>query len=182
MGVRVTVGNGSLPKWIAKHITAIEIANLEKLVGEIERKTEGEIVPVLVRQSLIGKIPLLARGKILKKLFFSENYLRVHADLRAELEFYRARIYHTKKKTGILLFMSFYEHRAVVLADSGIAQVLPATTWDEVVRLLSGAMKEGRLADGLTKAITQCGEVLIQHFPQQDIDENQIGNHIRISD
>lgn len=177
----MTVGNAT-PKWIQRHLSPVEIENLENLIGEIERKTEGEIVPVLVRQSVLGKIPVRAQGRILKHLFYSKNYLQVSADLRAELEFYRARIYNTKKKTGILLFLSFYERRAVVLADQGIAAKLPESTWDEVVRLLTNAMRKKKLSEGLASAITKCGDILIQHFPQNDPDENQLPNKIRISD
>lgn len=177
----MTVGN-PVPKWIEDHLSENEIEKLEKLVADIETRTEGEIVPVLVRQSLLGQLPFLAQFSWFQSLYFSKHYLQVHADLRAELEFYRSRVYNTKKKTGILLFMSFYERRAVVLADKGIADLLPATVWDQVVSQMTGAMKTGKLCDGLSSAITQCGEILIQHFPQKDPDENQLGNRIQFRD
>lgn len=176
------IAGSKLPKWLSTHMSEVEVENLEKLIAEIEKKTEGEIVPVLVKQSVLGKIPWMAKGRIGKSLFFSGDYMKVSADLRAELEFYRSRVYNTRKKTGILLFMSFYEHRAVVLADKGIADLLPATTWDQVVHQMTGAIQKGQLAQGLGQAIQTCGDILIKHFPQIEPDENQLSNRLRILD
>lgn len=170
------------PSWIKDYLSAAEIERIEKLVAEIELKTEGEIVPILVQQSVLSEIPWWAKNHFGQKLLFSKQYLNVSADLRAELEFYRSRVFNTKKKTGILLFMSFYEHRAVVLADKGIADLLPGNTWDEVVKILTSAVKTNQLADGLTQAIQKCGDILIRHFPQNDPDENQLCNRLRILD
>lgn len=178
----MTVGKNQVSSWIQSYLTPSEIEDLEKLIGEIETKTEGEIVPVLVRQSVLGKIPWYAQGRMGQKLFFSDDYMKVSADLRAELEFYRSRVHNTRKKTGILLFLSFYEHRAVVLADKGIADQLPATTWDEIVRLMTSSVKKKQLGQGLRQAIQRCGDILIQHFPQVDADENQLCNKLRILD
>lgn len=178
----MTVGNPQLPSWIEDHLSAQDILSLEALISEIEAKTEGEIVPILVRQSVLGKIPIWGRGRLGQKLLFSENYMKVSADLRAELEFYRSRVYSTHRKTGILLFMSFYEHRAVVLADKGISNKLPANTWDEVVRLLTSAVRKKQLGRGLTQAIQKCGDILIEHFPQKGTDENQLCNKLKILD
>lgn len=186
VGVPVTVGDQAVPTprpaWIKDYLSSAEIERIEKLIAEIELKTEGEIVPILVQQSVLSEIPWWAKNQWGQKLLFSKQYLNVSADLRAELEFYRSRVFNTKKKTGILLFMSFYEHRAVVLADKGIAELLPAHTWDEVVKLLTSAVKTNQLADGLSQAIRKCGDILIRHFPQNDPDENQLCNQLRILD
>jgi len=53
-------------------------------------------------------------------------------DLRAQIEFYELGVSQTEDRTGILLFVSLMEHRAVVLADHSIAEKLDAEIWQEL--------------------------------------------------
>ncbi|MCX6124471.1 MAG: hypothetical protein NTV34_06935, partial [Proteobacteria bacterium] len=82
----------------------------------------GELLGLLL--GLVGIYWLPMPASFLRFLVPTrEQILRV--DHRAELEFYRSRIQQTSGHTGILLFVSLAERRAVVLADKGISEKLP---------------------------------------------------------
>jgi putative membrane protein len=95
---------------------------------------------------------------------------------RAKIEFYEARLEQTKGSTGILLFVSLMERRAVVLADRGIAGKLPESTWDEVVMLLVRGAKSRDLGSGMVQAIQRCQVILSEHFPKLDGDRDELAN------
>ncbi len=99
---------------------------------------------------------------------------------RAELEFWRGRFVHTEKRTGILIFVSLFEHRVVVLADQGISKKLSQDTWDNVVSLLLAQIKKGDLAQGFVDAVQECGRLLSQHFPAETSNANELSNKLRI--
>jgi putative membrane protein len=101
---------------------------------------------------------------------------------RAELEFYEAGLERTKGGTGILLFVSLLERRAVVLADIGISGKLPPETWDGIVKQLIDGIKEGSMGQGFATAIHSCADILEQHFPIQPDDTNELKNHLIIKD
>ena len=71
----------------------------------------------------------------------------------------------TRDATGILLFVSLMEHRAVVLADKAIDERVPNDTWEEVNRLIVQGIKRGHVGLGLATAVTRCGEILASEFP-----------------
>jgi putative membrane protein len=127
----------------------------------------GQIIPLpLFVQRLV--IPL------------SEQILRV--EQRAELEFYRAKIQGTAGRTGILLFVSLMEHRAVVLADKAISDKLPQETWDEVLQLLLKGFKSKQVQQGYCAAISRCGDILSSHFPRSSDDVDELVNELLISE
>ena len=99
-------------------------------------------------------------------------------DLRAQVEFYELEMSHTQGRTGILLFVSLMEHRAVVLADRSIAEHLDAEIWQELIDLMIEGVKRDDLATGLSQAIQRCGELLSPHFPLADDDVNELRDHL----
>jgi len=103
-------------------------------------------------------------------------------DLRAQVEFYELEMSQTQGRTGILLFVSLLEHRAVVLADHSIAEKLDAETWQELVDLMIQGVKRGDLAAGMSQAIQRCGELLTPHFPVADGDVNELRDHLVVKE
>jgi putative membrane protein len=124
----------------------------------------------------------LANGFLARRLWIKPHDARSLANLRAEVEFYRAGIGATKDSTGILLFIAIEERQAVVLADKGISTILPPDTWDGVLKLMLDGFRSGDFAHGLTMAVTRCGELLNTNFPAKSGDVNELPNTVRFID
>ena len=99
---------------------------------------------------------------------------------RAELEFYRNRLTSTTNRTGILIFVSVMERKAVVLADEGISQHHPVSIWQDLVSELSLHLKRDEWAEGFEKAITTAGKILSEKLPAQRHERNELANNLRI--
>ncbi|WP_202385596.1 TPM domain-containing protein [Altericroceibacterium endophyticum] len=84
----------------------------------------------------------------------------------------------TSGRTGILIYLSMREHRAEILADEAIAAKVPPETWGDAMGAMLGHMKEGRIADGLAAAVSEVGDVLAEHLPRADDDENELPDRL----
>ncbi|OQW53496.1 MAG: hypothetical protein A4S09_07830 [Proteobacteria bacterium SG_bin7] len=135
-----------------------------------------EIIVLATVSQVLTKISLVRRV-----LTYTQEAAR-QVNIRAELEFYSSRINQTEDQTGILLFLSFQERMAVVLADKKISKVHDNKTWDEVVALMTSSIKEGKLKDGIVKAIERCGEILAKDFPKREFDTDELSNKLIIKD
>ena len=104
---------------------------------------------------------------------------RVHR--RAALAFLDEEVFKTRDRTGILLFVSLFEHRIEVLGDAGInAQVTP-DEWVEVVDTIRRGVQQGHLADGLVEAIGMCGTLLEEKgVAIQPDDTDELPDNVRI--
>lgn len=124
--------------------------------------------------------PFLTRLSAVQRLFVPEIDEVAQVDDRAELEFYSSNIKSTRDSTGILIFVSMLEHRAVVLADKAIADKFPSAQWKEIVDGLLERIKKGDLAGGFTWAIERSGELVQPYFPVRTGDTNELANDLII--
>ncbi len=210
--------------WIGKYLSEAEVQGISSLIAQAEAKSQGEIVPMIVRRSsAIGHVRMLltlflsvlffvieipsqgffanhwfitlsplvvfvfwAVAGILAKIPSWQRILTSEADKnqqvwqRAELEFSRHKMQNTIQQTGILIFVSVMERKAVILADLGISQSTPPETWKNLVEELTIHLKAGHWGKGFEKAIQEAGKILAEKIPAQQHDSNELANHLRI--
>jgi putative membrane protein len=103
------------------------------------------------------------------------------AQLRAEAAFLEEEVFRTQDRTGILIFLALYEHRAVILADEGINRAVPTGEWDHLVADLVSGIKAGRASEALQEVITRCGQILADHeVERRPDDEDELADAPRI--
>lgn len=118
----------------------------------------------------------------LKRFFISRQYLDLMTRQVAETAFLEEEVFNTRQRTGIMIFISFFEHEVVVMADKGINKVVDQKEWDNLVTLLISGIKEGNVVDGLERAIKRCGEILLEKgFHKTDDDINELGDDLRFN-
>ncbi len=118
----------------------------------------------------------------LKRLFIHQQQLDYSTRLRAETVFLEEEVFNTRQRTGILIFISFFEHEVIVMADKGITKVVEQKQWDQIVSGLVSHIRAGKIVDGLEVAIKQCGDLLLEKgFTKADDDINELGDDLRIN-
>ena len=202
-----------------------EQEKISRCVQKMERKTSGEIVPMVVSAShiyplasvtgavflalpaallatrLIGNIlwigpenmwffigcfavlytagyHLVKRSFTLKRLFLSSYRADEEVREAAATAFFTERLYRTRAKNGILLYISLLEKRAWILADEGINSRIPRNQWQETVDHVTRGIREKRQCDAICEAIEKIGEMLQDHFPITTDDKDELHNLI----
>lgn len=119
----------------------------------------------------------------LKRWLTGDALLAETVNRRAMQAFVEEEIFKTRDRTGILLFLSLFEHRIEVLGDEGINQKVTPDEWVDVVMRIRKGIKEDHLADGLVEAIEQCGQLLEKRGVEiQPDDTDELSNKVRIRD
>lgn len=132
-------------------------------------------------------VSLLA-AHFLAKLSFVQRFLtsnkdqRLQTHRRAEFEFYNLGMQKTKKATGVLIFVSLMERKAVILADKTISDKLPENTWAEALKVLIAGIKSHNVGEGIIKAIEHCSKILNAHFPPDKDNPNEIADKVFIKE
>ncbi len=80
--------------------------------------------------------------------------------LRAESAFLTEEVFATRERTGILIFLALFEHRAVILGDAGIHRKVEEGTWQHLVDDLVAGIRHGRTVEALLETIERCGHIL----------------------
>ncbi|MEN7536855.1 TPM domain-containing protein [Aurantiacibacter flavus] len=84
----------------------------------------------------------------------------------------------THGRTGVMLYLSMQEHRAEIVADSAIAELVPAEVWGEAMADMLAEVRKGCLADGIAAGVRDVGKVLSPHFPRADDDVNELPDRL----
>lgn len=124
----------------------------------------------------VGLLAALATRIIdpLRRLLVSQAHLDNATRQRAENAFLEEEVFNTRHRTGIMIFISFFEHEVIVLADRGISKVVEQKEWDDIVAKVIQYIKQGKLTEGMEAAIKRCGEILLEkgyHKTADDINE-----------
>lgn len=118
-----------------------------------------------------------------RRFFIPGGMMQQRVDERAALAFIEEEVFNTRERTGILIFISLFEHRVRILGDSGINKLVKQEEWDGIVRLIVDAIRNGAAADGLLEAIWKCGELLERAGVEiRPDDTNELDNRVRFSD
>jgi putative membrane protein len=112
------------------------------------------------------------------RLFIGEKRASEMAHEQATQEFHRLDLHRTEAATGVLIFVSLLERRAIVLADSGIDGKVGADDWKGVDEAVLRGVASGSLRDGLVGGIERAGALLAQHFPWRAGDRNELPNRL----
>jgi putative membrane protein len=115
-----------------------------------------------------------------RRVFVTEERASETAEEQAFQEFYRHGLQRTAGETGVLLFVSLFERRVIVLGDRGIDEKLNARHWEQVDQAVLAGIRAGDLPAGLSRALTECGEVLAQHFPATGANPNEVFDHVMV--
>lgn len=117
---------------------------------------------------LSGRIPAL------KKPFISTKRKEGSLRRRALEAFYEKGLYRTKKNTGVLLFLSLFEHKVWVLADKGIYEKIDQDILNGFARTVSQGIRDGRACEALCETMRDAGALLEKHFPMTEGDTNEL--------
>jgi putative membrane protein len=96
----------------------------------------------------------------------------------AHIQFFSKGLYRTREGTGVLIYVSVFERRVWVLGDRGINAAIPEAQWNGVVATIVQAIKEGRPAEGICRAVGEVGKILQDKFPIRPDDQNELQNLI----
>ena len=149
------------------------------------------LIPYMMHDWL-GEVATVVGAVIFAAVFHRFNWVKriltpnadetVSVNRRALLEFHLANLRSTQNGTGVLIFVSMLERKAVVLADDRIAAEFPPEICGETLNVLTSRIKQRKFADGMSEAIDLLGEKLATKFPAASSNPNELPNTLIVKD
>ena len=93
---------------------------------------------------------------------------RKDARARAVEVFAQLRVWDTEANTGVLLYLLWADRAIEVIADRGIAALVPAAEWESICAHVRDGLLDGKPADAVIAGITRIGELLRAALPAQE--------------
>ena len=115
--------------------------------------------------------------------------IRVHVEPKCPVDdpyaravevFDQLKMYQTRGRNAVLIYLAYDSHKFAIIGDSGINDRVPAGFWDTERDLLAQHLSRGNAGQGVCQVIMQVGEKLKSYFPHQDDDINEQSDEISI--
>ena len=135
----------------------------------------------VVAAFLVGAV-LAARTGWLRRLFTPRQQMLDEVSARARETFFDKRIHHTKDATGLLIYLSLFEHLAVVLGDQNVMDQVGQDFLDNLCDQLTTGMQEGHPTDAICSVIATAGEKLSGPLPRGEQDTNELHDTLVLLD
>jgi putative membrane protein len=112
------------------------------------------------------------------RLLVGERRLAKGVAEAARVAFFDLGISRTSERSGLLVFVSTFEQRTLVLTDIGIDVARLGPKWDEACAALSSAVKRRDLL-AFQQALTSLGPILGAVMPRSEGDVNELSDEVR---
>ena len=136
----------------------------------------GPVMPWVLLPGVLGA----ATGTLLswtlpalRRLLVPPLLMDRRVDRRAAVAFLAEEIFDTRDRTGVLVFVSLFEHGIRILRDRGVEERVPEDAWDPIVEELSRELRRGRKATAIAAAVEACGQLLVEHGVARRIDDQK---------
>jgi putative membrane protein len=115
-----------------------------------------------------SKLPWLRRG-LSKQSTMDREVLQA-----ARAAFVSQGVHHTQYRTGVVLYVSLLERKAVLVADSGVELAIPKQPWTQFEDKITALLRAGGSAMELAKAIEDASEIFATYLPRPGEDKNEL--------
>ena len=139
------------------------------------------LVGAILGGFLVGAV-LCSKIAWLRRLFTPASQMRDEVTQRASAVFFDNRVHHTQAGGGLLIYISLFEHMAVILADRQILAALRQTHLDELCHTLTQQLHQDRPTEALCLTIQTAGEMLQPVLPRSSIDVNELPDSLVLID
>lgn len=136
-----------------------------------------KLIVAMVVGFIVGAV-VGARVAWLRRLFTPANQMANEVTLRARSVFFDQRVHHTEASGGLLIYVSLFEHTAVILADHRILAAIGQTTVDELCQSLTEALRSLSPAEALCRTIQTAGHKLSAVMPRATNDVNELSDSL----
>lgn len=113
-----------------------------------------------------------------RRLLIPDKEMEQRVHEAAFREFYASGLHRTRESNGVLIYLSLFERRVVVIGDKGIHERMGTTHWHEVRDRIIQGIRRGRAREGICASIEACGKGLSEHFPLRPDDANELPDRV----
>lgn len=141
---------------------------------------EFGLVSILLEPWLVGLLFgfVASRFPAIRPFLTRRKTLDEHVDQAAKATFFERRISQTTGRTGILIYVSLLERRAVTVVDVGVEVAVPEDTWPRLTAAIDDAVRRGGDATALAQAVLGLGDILEQTLERAPDDVNELPDEV----
>jgi len=119
--------------------------------------------------------------KPLKRVFVSKKRMKRHADLYGRAIFQKGGIRFTSEKIGVLIYLSEFERKVVIIPDRGACTLVPDDYWNQFENGFSSVFKERNIAEAFINELKKTKKIFSEYILPVENDINELPDDLEIT-
>ena len=116
----------------------------------------------------------------LKKLLVSRQKQEQRSAAMAERVFGEYKLFETKQRNGLLVFISLFEHKIEIVPDKGLSEKIAADEWKKVVEEMKPALQQKKFDEAFILSIQKITDILETYqMTRNGNADNELPDHLR---
>ncbi|MCF6311553.1 MAG: hypothetical protein L3J39_03795 [Verrucomicrobiales bacterium] len=142
----------------------------------------GLFMLAVVFLAFITGVVIANRVAWMKRWFTPRKQMQKQVEARARELFFDNRVHHTSGGTGLLIYLSLFESKAVVFGDQEILDKLGQKFLDQLCLQLTTELQQRHPADAMCQVIAEAGRQLSTLLPRAEGDVNELQDALVLID
>lgn len=92
----------------------------------------------------------------------------------ARVKFVKLGMTRTRQRNGVLIYFAPLTRSFAIWGDVGVHERCGEEFWKEITRQMTPHLQDDRPTDAIVEAVRKVGGVLLQHFPHEPDDRNEL--------
>lgn len=138
--------------WKTKFFTDEEEKQIMRSIRRAEQGTSGEV------------------------RLYVESHCKKQTHERTIEIFKKLKMYMTKERNGVLIYMALKDKKFAIFGDEGIHQKLGHSFWQEEAQLLKGFLQNEEITEGVCQVVETIGNKLKTIFPDDSEGTNELSD------
>jgi len=84
----------------------------------------------------------------------------------------------TRRRSGVLLYISLLERDAMIVSDRGVLDAVPEAAWRQKVAAVEDEVRKGATGSAVAARLVDLGDILERAVPHRAGDVNQLSNAV----
>lgn len=148
-----------LPGAVRRYFPSDSMQHIESAIAASESSHMGEI-----------------RFVVESNLHIFDIFRRKSAKKRAIDVFSQFHIWDTAQNNGVLIYLLLADRDFEILADRGIHQHVGNQGWEKISHKMEAMFRQGQFEKGVIYGIAQISALLMQHYPVDSENVNELPN------
>lgn len=98
-------------------------------------------------------------------------------DRAAEI-FFGLKMEETEDRNGVLIYIAMKDHQLAIFGDEGIHQRVGTEFWNNEIKKILKEFNASHFAEGIIEIVNDIGGALVNHFPYENEDRNELPDDI----
>lgn len=147
------------------------------------------LIPFDIKTSVLHLLPILSFVAVfyivmsvpaLLRLFISQKRMDKSVEIMGRAIFQKGGVRFTEQRIGVLIFISYFEKKVLVIADRGVQLAVPQEDMDNMEKSFNDIFTSNNIGEEFLKVLSSTKDVFSEYIPPVENDINELPDNLKV--